>query len=353
MIGLLRFNGIINLAQFWPTKESDADTMHVKPVGPIMFEPKTGKPFEVKVFTGAYIKTRKTKTKGVVPIPVLGTSGFSIRLQGIDAPELHYTAQDLKAKKDLMKQFGLTQQQADFVYNDFREPLGERATAELVKFIKPHAPGAIASCVVETRVSKPNDVFDKYGRMIADVTLILSDHQRKSINVWLVENGWAMPTFYVSMFHDEINQLIAAQKAAGKKGVFAQLDDRVRPIDFKLIERKNFTGTPDAKVSGQRDTRVVLPKQFRRLTTWSVKAHVGLLTGSFEAFLVAKAGTGHGKADCYRTKDFLSKGTKAKKITFASLFKSHRLSVGPADLVFSEDTSTLKGPGGKLIKDWK
>src|SRR5262249_43461030 len=201
----------------------------------------------------------------------------------------------------------------------------------LANFLNPHAAGGLVPCVVETRVFKPNDVFDRYGRMVADVILIKKNHERKSVGEWLVENGWAYNTVYDSMFADQLRSLLAAEKQAGKAGINARYDDRVRSIDFKLIERSKFKGKPDAPVAGQRDSRVVLPKLFRRLTTWSVKTRLHLLSGSFPAFVQSQSKTAgkHKKGDCYRTKDFLAKGKNAKRLWFSSLISTTRISARP------------------------
>ena len=350
-MGMLRFNATVDLSQFWPNKRSDADTMHAVPVGPIMFEAPGKAPKAVTVFKGAWIKQRKVKDK-MVPVPVLGASGFSIRVQGVDAPELHYTAQDMPSKKKLRAK-GVSQTDADFAFTSFRQPFGERATAELLAFLKPHAKGGVVSCVVESRVQKPNDTFDRYGRMLGEVTLIKKDHQRQSINEWLVLNGWALPAFYDSMFPDEIDKLLTAENAAGKKGMFGKLDNRTRTIDFKLIERKNYKGKPDALVTGQRDSLVVMPKLFRRLTTWSVKTRIGLLSNTFQAFLSDNAKKRLGKADCRWLSDFLKRGKKSPKVRFASLIRNGRLTAKANELVIVEDPTTLKGPNGKPITSWK
>jgi len=48
---------------------------------------------------------------------------------------------------------------------------------------------ATIDVLVTTRVSKPNDVFDKYGRFVGD--LLLSDVT--NLNHWMLAAGWAFP----------------------------------------------------------------------------------------------------------------------------------------------------------------
>src|SRR5215467_5510771 len=101
--GLLEVSGTIDLAQFWPAGESDADTVKVLLSGPdaFTFRPHPGAPSSVThAFEGATIK-------GTVSKPAIDKQNrVTIRLQGIDAPELHYqpTAPILNHKKPTPEQ---------------------------------------------------------------------------------------------------------------------------------------------------------------------------------------------------------------------------------------------------------
>src|SRR5882724_1947652 len=85
--GLLELSGTIDLAQFWPTGESDADTVKVLVAGAdaFRFRPQPGAAMKVThAFNAAKVVGKGSKAcidnKGRV----------TIRLQAIDAPELHY-----------------------------------------------------------------------------------------------------------------------------------------------------------------------------------------------------------------------------------------------------------------------
>ncbi len=95
MAGVLRVKGTIDLAQFWPDGESDADTTKIKvEVGANSFSfAADGKTFKT---TQAYFGT---VVRGASSDPVIDKQGrITVRLQGIDAPELHYRARRTQAE---------------------------------------------------------------------------------------------------------------------------------------------------------------------------------------------------------------------------------------------------------------
>ena len=93
MPGLLRVRGTIDLEQFWPAGESDADTTKIKvTVGDGSFAfAADGKTFKkTNAYVGAF--SRGASNKQVID----GKGRITVRLQGIDAPELHYRAAPLR-----------------------------------------------------------------------------------------------------------------------------------------------------------------------------------------------------------------------------------------------------------------
>ena len=103
-MGTLRIHGTIDIKQFWPNGSSDADTTKIKlVVGEDSFEYKED---DEKDFS----KTNAFKdaiSKGQGSKPVIntskrdGTQTITVRLQGVDAPELHYRAAPLKKTNDV------------------------------------------------------------------------------------------------------------------------------------------------------------------------------------------------------------------------------------------------------------
>ena len=46
-------------------------------------------------------------------------------------------------------------------------------------------------CRVVTGVSKPNDVFDTYGRFIGDIIVTGKNGKDVDLNLWMAQKGWA------------------------------------------------------------------------------------------------------------------------------------------------------------------
>src|SRR5882672_5300574 len=90
--GLLEVRGTLDLSQFWPDGKSDADTANVAidlSTNPFQFREKlSGIPKKTHAFDNAWIHGRQTgqAIKRTGP----GGTHVTVRLQGIDAPELHY-----------------------------------------------------------------------------------------------------------------------------------------------------------------------------------------------------------------------------------------------------------------------
>lgn len=100
----LTIHGTLDVAQFWPRGNSDADTAKVSIAGvarPFRFKADGKKEVATKVFDTATVRGMSGTS------PVVANGSIDVRLQGIDAPELHYKPQK------------------------FRQPFGESAAAAL------------------------------------------------------------------------------------------------------------------------------------------------------------------------------------------------------------------------------
>ncbi|WP_440642561.1 hypothetical protein ACSHT2_16995 [Bradyrhizobium sp. PUT101] len=93
-VGLPEVEGAIDVGRFCPAGRSDADTAKVLvTVAPdaIRFRENDTAPFQpTDVFEGA-------KVKGRTSTPPIKNGKLTVRLQGIDAPELHYMPSPLSA----------------------------------------------------------------------------------------------------------------------------------------------------------------------------------------------------------------------------------------------------------------
>ena len=192
-MGHLQVDGTLNLGQFWPDGTSDGDTARVV-VRRITFNGKV-----TSALNGAQVRGRTRKV-------VIDEDGaITVRLQGIDAPELHYMPSVSKAK-------------AKQPNADFRQHYGRAAAQALGKLLRTLAPGAL-KCRVVTEVSTPNEVFDTYGRFIGDIIVHAPSGQAVDLNLWLAKTGWAFPTFYTSMSPAEIHQFRTAAASAARRKV--------------------------------------------------------------------------------------------------------------------------------------
>lgn len=345
-MGLLMVTGTLSLDQFWPSGESDADTAKVIVTGTsnaFHFQKDPSRPAKVThVFDQAKVRG-KSGTK-----PAIDANGrLTIRFQGIDATELHYRPSPLQAKPktgpDPLAAFRAAFKSLN---KQYRQLFGETATVQLHELLA-RTGQAELPCRVTTEVDSPNDVFDVFGRFIGDIHVTLN---KRSVNLnhWLVEEGWAFPTFYASMSSTEINAFLAAAKKGKQKRqrLWQHLRKVVGQFDTALIFRgKGAALNPAADVGS-----VLMPKLFRRLCTYSVYKRVGIVSGNFHDYLKTTETT-----ICYLTSDFLAQGAAASPHHFLHEFVAAdgKISKHPDELVFAEGSSTLIGPDGKKITDWQ
>jgi endonuclease YncB( thermonuclease family) len=315
-MGLLEVTGKIDLSQFWGSGgNSDADTAKVA-VGKITYEGR-----ETKIFEGAYVTGRSGKKK------VLNDGGaVTVRWQGIDAPELHFAPSI--AKKD----------QA-VPSHDFRQDYGQSSTTMLHKYLS-HLAGNRTSldCKVTSDVSSPNDVFDTYGRLVGDII----GPNDTNLNLWLVQQGLAFPTFYASMTIDEITKLRNAARVAQDQrlGIW---DGYTQDLTFDYNLRYEKEGSPDTPDGGP----VSLPKLFRRLAAEFVTT--GNINNLADFLDHQKT---HDKA--YLTEQFLDQGpSAAPQHDLTEFLTGPNATFMPADLVFVEAGSTLFDKTGKRIRSWQ
>jgi len=342
--GLLQMHGSIALKQFWPTGRSDADTTKMVLTvssGAIEFRKNSSASFQpTHVFDQAVVKgkTRKAPIKN---------GQVTIRLQGIDATELHYQPSPLSpAEKKGLSAAKLNAYHS--VTHSYRQLLGATATKALRDFLATAGHDTL-NCRVFTQVDKPDEVFDTYGRLVGDIEVTMSG-KLVNINQWLVEQGWAFPTFYSSMTNDEINTFIGLAKTARakKSGVWKFLSKTIGSFNFGLLEPK----ANDLSILPSDKGPVILPKLYRRQTNWAARSKAKVTSQTFQSFLAKGSG---GKPDaCFVTADFLANGVhSATHRTFDEFVVAGKtIKFEPDGLVFSEAPSALIGSDGKPIKQF-
>ena len=211
------------------------------------------------------------------PFRLTKIGSVQLRLEGIDALELHYAPTG----------GGPTSHQPRPLADSARAFLTKTLRLDPVRYVPPKnlrvqppaahdgASGYILSRSLEVHGRPVSFVFSgeppaKDGQEIRLTTALL----KKSLNYKSVQNGFAYPLFYDSLFRDLRETLAeAAQQARkNKRGLWAK--------DGSL------TGVKASNQADLESKSVMFPKLFRRLTDYFAEGNRGL--GNFLAFLEAK-----------------------------------------------------------------
>lgn len=324
--GLLEVHGTLDVAQFWPTGESDADTSHVVvAVDGFRFRPNAHTPFKAThVFDTAHVR-------GTGSNPAVKNGAVTVRWQGIDAPELHYRPRFPKKLAE-PERAAFNQQNGNF-----RQCYGESATVALSTFLQTENDNPLP-VIVRTSVDAPGDVFDTYGRLIGDI-IVKKSGKEVNVNQWLVEKGWAFPTYYDSMSATEIERLdkLATRAKEDRLGIWNDATEDAGHFDPTLKFRSHGALEPD---SGS----VIMPKVFRRFSTYSVAEAAHVVNETFPAYLKAEPDR------CHKTSEFLTDGAKAVQRRLDQFVQPNaHLTFWPQDLVFEESPSELLDAKGHKI----
>jgi hypothetical protein len=156
------------------------------------------------------------------------------------------------------------------------------------------------------------------------------------VNLWLVEEGWAFPTYYNSMTIEEIHKIDAKAKTAAdnSKGIWNDYSSEMVHFDFGL---KTAKGAGANRIDHDTDDAgdLNLPKLFRRQVDYEVRKKAGEMNGSFVEYL------GTRKDKCFRTNEFLE-GTDPHTLHLDKLVEEGgTIKFKPGDLVFVEDNSQV------------
>jgi len=337
--GLLTVIGNLDISQFWPATKgpssSDGDTVHLKvdPTTSFLFKTSPhAKPKITKKFIGAFVIDHGKPKKAIT-----AKSEIKIRLQGIDTPELHYPA----IGKVYPSKKGTYQ-------NEFRQPFGAGAANALHKylqaFLEPGA-GTVIHATFVTQINTANEAVDSHGRFVGDI--LVGTAAAKSINTWLVENGWAFPLFYDSMTDKEVQTLVDAweigKKIAARPGKLFR-----KPLQpFVPGRNVNNAKLPDGG-------KVNIPKIFRRQAQFWTEIAGPLTRTEFVALL--KKGI-KGKPDSAFPLEYFLKNFKhldpKKRVTLVSKISSQGKALfSPEELIFKEDPATLLAANGQPVKGW-
>jgi endonuclease YncB( thermonuclease family) len=362
-MGLLKIEGTLDLKQYWPNGGSDADTskliVNIDPAKSFSFREEGSTTFKAtKVFVGATVTGKAKSPKKVIS----QKNAVTIRLQGIDAPELHFNL--IGYTPSLPKNFGRPLTQAEKnrlkpVNKKFRQTFGETATVSLLDLLRKNFTHDIIPCTVTSKVDLPNDVCDTYGRIVGDISVSIKGKDT-NLNHWLLEQGWAFPSMYNSMTPQEIKDVIAS----AKKGLKIKQNDiytdftpqKIGAFNFGLVYRDPNTSP---KIIAEKGS-VMLPKLYRRYCAFSIFTKAAVNVGTFNEYLKNKGDKGF-----YFVNDFLnksnhiikdSKDSKKLKQPFTKFFidfvKNKTFTADAFDMIIIEDPSTLTDAKGKPVTKW-
>lgn len=336
--GTLEISGSIDVSQFWPRGSSDADTVKLTlatPTTGFVFRPPDGKGRQTRAYVGAKVVGAQGAKPAINVSKKTGSAHVVVRLQGIDAPELHFRPTlEAGASRKAREAF------AD-CNPDFRQVFAETAARTLGDFLGKG--GALVPCVFRTVVDQPSDAADVYGRFVGDI-YVKRGKREINVNRWLIAEGHVLPAFYNSMTRAEIETIrTLSLKAAKDKGdtVWRRYRETLGTFDWDLQFRKTGDGGSDTG-------KFIFPKLFRRLCVFEAKKCARLASGSGLAAMRKLTDV------AYRLEDFLENGAlSATPVKLGDLIDGKgRLSESPVDLVFQEKGSKLVDANRQEIRTW-
>lgn len=322
-MGKLRVYGKIDVNQFYPRGKSDADTIKLDIADSQAFEYiHNNNTISTDVFYKFYSQSHFGKKKLVHNLIKNKRTYIVIRLQGVDAPELHYknygasynsnSPEKLRNSKEYLQIHGIDS--AKILY-DF-----------LTSFNKDYLNAEFFT----DNIQNPHDVFDCYGRFVGDV-IIYEDGKQISLVKYIAENGLAIPTFYSSMTENEMNTITNYCNLARNSslGVWAFYSNKLSAFDPTHILTKSKFNNYQGILN--------FPKIFRRLTEYYINTGNKKIDNSFLLFLKNK------------NDKFLLNGTHYTNLSECII---NSILPDPEFMIFSEKGSSLVSLNGLEQTDW-
>ena len=353
--GTIKITGKIIFSQFFGEKTgdekpvwgvSDADTCKlILDSKSIKFRtsPKSSWQENIRLFDNAFSYDEETgKRIKIIGMDYENSKFIKIRLQGLDAPELHYKASkgntflydnQLSLFNGLKETF------------EFRQVYGAQAASKLIGFLKDYsADEKFINAYAISSIDTPSQLFDKFGRAICDI-YVYNDNENNGINInqWLVREGWAFPDFYDSMSNEEITTLRKLGNDANneKAGMRPYFSDKIVDLNYNLL----FDKENAKQILDNENGKLNLPKFFRKQVDWKILGNSGYKVKNLKQFISSRKDT------CYLIDEFLEK-RRCARIHQLSEFISEDgiITVKPGDLVNIESDSFLETPN--IISTW-
>jgi len=143
-----------------------------------------------------------------------------------------------------------------------------------------------------------------------------------------------LPTFYDSMRPDEINVLktLSASARKGSRGIWQFFSQKIPAFDFaKRYENPKTTTFKPAQDKG----KFILPKLYRRQTTFSAQKAAGIFAGSLEMFVATQ------HKSFLPLAEFLLHGKSGAHEFLENHLHNGVFDLEPDVMVFAEDPSVL------------
>src|SRR5258706_6306979 len=178
-MGMLIANGTLRVQQFWPGGRSDADTATIDLVPQankaFIWVDNAGKRQPTRAFDNAEVVSKSGRKPAIKTSKGSTVRKITIRLQGIDAPELHYQPQ-------------VPGSGGQGINHPFRQWLGETSADALHDYLRGFNQAEIP-CEFLTAGPKPSDVCDMFGRLVRK-NIPIQGRACIGIKPKLVAQGW-------------------------------------------------------------------------------------------------------------------------------------------------------------------
>lgn len=338
-MGKLMIDGTVDLSQFWPIGESDADTTKIVLTvipGAVQYQPPDDAPRLTTKFDEAC-----TKSFGQLK-PIINDGKITVRLQGLDAPELHYQPQSMKGKSYKDQPFGSLK--GSGLVKKYRQRQAETATVRLGRYLSTFGTSPLP-CRFQTAVTDhegPADAVDKYGRFVGNVLINEID-----INLEILRKGLAIVALYNSMHPAEMKACLEAW-AIGKTATDGVAQYQTRTIG-EFDPRLLYQPPASATLTPEKTKRFIHPKLYRRQCTWWAYRTLGTFKGGFDTYLSLFPDDIFYERSSMRDQGFLA----ATPFQIEKMVRAGRQVVyAPDEVVFKEAGSRLFTTGGQEIREW-
>lgn len=336
--GKVKITGKIYVDQFYSLGgRSDADTVRIY-LDPESVEFRRNEEAEwqkrLTLFNNAYYYDEEKKNWKKIAVKDKGHNNqeyLKIRLQGIDAPELHCLANqaDLRLSSTHYRNFSSLN-----TMFEYRQYWGARAARELAAFLN-------SESIVEdgekyvmgyaiSSVDTPNNLFDKFGRAVADIVIIDREEHHINLNQY--------------MSNEEIETLMKCDRNAldNSAGIRPSYTNKIVPFNFNLFYRDE--DGVQSKIENDKGP-LNLPKFFRKQLDYEALIKSGSKKDreSHSELKSLKGYIRYRENECYKLQEFLENRHCATKYSLSEFIDENGyINAEPGSLVNIESDSKIE-----------